>query len=902
MALAPGTTLGTYEIIDQIGAGGMGEVYRARDTKLGRGVAIKVLPEALAFDHERVARLEREAKVLASLNHPHIAALYGMDVADDRPFLIMELVEGETLADRLAHGRLQVDEALRIAIQIAEALDGAHEQGIVHRDLKPANIKLTPADKVKVLDFGLAKAIETAPAAAANITQSPTLSLMATQTGMILGTAAYMSPEQAKGASADHRSDVFSFGCVLYEMLTGRQTFQADSAAEILAAVLMREPDLSQLPPNMNHRIADTLRRCFEKNPKRRWQAVGDLRAELEGIAVAPHGAPATNVAMTPRPLWKRALPVAVALMVGAAVMGIAMRVSRPSPAPPIVTRFPLTLPEGGGYGAPQRTNVAISPDGTQVLYVASNQFYVRSMSEPDPRPVPGTNFGNNPVFSPDGRSVAFFYVTGGDRALKRIDVRGGVAVTICQVDTTSFGLSWAGDSILFGESDKGVMRVPAQGGKPELLIEVKSGEIAHAPQMLPDGEHVLFTLAKGASPDHWDKAQIVVQSLKSRERKTVIDGGSDGRFLPTGHIVYAQEGVLYAIPFDASRLRAVAGPTPIVEGVGRSTGGATGAAHFSVSSNGSLAYLPGPRAPSSGAVGLAVLDREGDTTPLKIAPGPYEVPRVSPDGTRVAVGTDDGKEANIWIYELSGATSLRRLTNGGRNRFPVWSHDGERVAFQSNREGDLGIFWQRADGVGGVERLTKPDKDISHIPHAWSPDGRHLLFDLTSGSSVALMSMSLPDKKVGPYGGIQSEAPIVPDFSPDGQWITYTAVAGRGAGQPAVYVRSFATGANYLVAPGIHSLWSSDGKELLYRARGQTFAVRVSTQSGFSFGNPTPVKAGDRLRQAYIGGGLSERHYDLAPDGKFVAVVGSSDAIGTQPIQVVLNWFEELKRLVPTN
>jgi len=929
--LASGSRLGAYEIVALLGAGGMGEVYRARDTKLGREVAVKVLPEAFLFDPDRVARFEREAKVLASLNHPHIAALYGMEESGGRHFLVMELVEGETLAERLARAEglrprrgssasgggapravndvdpgLPVEEALKIAHQMADALEAAHDKSVMHRDLKPANVKITPDENVKVLDFGLAKAMEPAargfsPAAATN---SPTLSMMATQAGVILGTAAYMSPEQAKGFQADHRSDVFSFGSVLYEMLTGRQPFQGDTAPEILASVLVREPDFGALPPNLNPRLPELLKRCLEKNPKRRWQAVGDLRAEVEAVAAAPRAVAVPTLTQSiaqPQPLWRRAIPVLGAVVVTGVLFVTGAMYFRPSTTPPTITRFPFTLAEGQQFTNAGRQVVSISPDGTQMVYVASQRLYRRSMSELEARPIQGTEIPQgvlNPVFSPDGRSIAFWSFA--DQTIKKIAVSGGAAVTICPADPP-FGMSWGTDGILFGQGSKGIMRVSANGGKPALLVSVKGGELAYGPQILPGGQTVLFTLAKGTG-DSWDKAHIVVQTLRSGERKILLEGGSDARYLPTGHIVYALGGVLFAVPFDLKRLEVTGGPVPIVEGIRRSTGGGTGIAHFSFSDTGSLIYIPGPASTTGTQADLALIDRKGAVEPLKLPLGAYQFPRTSPNGKLIAFATDDGKEAIVWIYDLSGTSSMRRLTFGGKNRFPIWSADGQRVAFQSDREGDLGIFWRRADGTGTAERLTKPDQGTSHVPESWSPKGERFLFGVTKGSNVSLWTFSLQDKKVTPFGGVQSSIPSDAGFSPDGRWVAY---GSNETGGPEIYVQPFpSTGAKYQVSKNggsFHPLWSPDGKELFYvPAPGQFGVVSVTTQPSITFGNIVPIP-----RPFIVLGPAFAREHDITPDGKrFVGVVASGQtqagAPATPQIQVVLNWFEELKQRVP--
>ena len=920
MALLSGARLGPYEILAPLGKGGMGEVYRARDTKLGREVALKILPEEFAFDPERVARLEREAKVLASLNHPHIAALYGMEQSGGRHFLLMELVEGETLAERLAgvagstgpglrtdvggvlsapprHG-LPVAEVLSIARQICEALEAAHEKNVIHRDLKPANVKITPDGNVKVLDFGLAKALETAPANA-QLTNSPTLSLAATYAGVILGTAAYMSPEQAKGLAAAQRSDIFSFGSVLYEMFTGHRPFDGETVSEGRASVIKSDPDFALLPDTLDPRLRALLRRCLEKNPRTRWYAIGDVRVEMESILANAGTAPKPQPA-PPMPLWKRVVPAVLLTLAVAAIAGAALWKIRPTP-PLTVTRFSLTLGEGQQFSNITRDSLAISPDGTQLVYSANQGLYLRSMSQLDARVVPGTEirFGvNSPVFSPDGQSIAFH--SGTDHTLKRIAVSGGSAVTICQADDV-FGMSWGTDGIVFGQGSKGIMRVSPNGGKPELLVSVKGDELAHGPQMLPGGEAVLFTLAKGIGSDRWDKAQIVVYSLKSGERKILVEGGSDARYLPTNHLVYARGGVLFAVPFDPRRIEVIGGPVPIVEGVRRSTGNFTGAAQVSVSDTGAAIYIPGPVTASAGLLDLGLIDRNGAVEPLKLAPASYDAVRLSPDGKQIAFGTDDGKEAIVWVYDLSGPNSMRRLSFGGRNRFPIWSADGQRVAFQSDRDGDLAIFWQRADGTGTAERLTKPEQKTSHIPESWSPKGDTLLFRVTKDSGLSLWTFSPADKKTTPFGGVQSSGPTDAVFSPDGRWVAYASV---DTGRSTVYVQPFpATGAKYQISRdgGRHPLWSRDGKELRYviPGGGQYAVATVSTQPAFTFSNPAPAP---RPFQDSLNDTI--RTFDITPDGKFLGGIAAgqtqSGAAAAPQIQVVLNWFEELKQRVP--
>jgi len=908
-----GTRIGVYEITGFIDAGGMGEVYRAKDTRLKRDVALKILPESFAADPDRLARFQREAEVLASLNHPNIAAIHGLEESNGTHALVMELVEGEDLSQRIGRGPIPLDEALPIAKQIAEALEAAHEQGIIHRDLKPANIKLRPDGTVKVLDFGLAKAMEPISAPSADVTASPTITspAMMTGIGMLLGTAAYMSPEQAKGRQADKRSDVWAFGAVLYEMLSGQRAFKGDDISDTLAAVLRQDLDWTALPASTPASVRRLIARCLDRDVRRRLRDIGEARIVLDDpAALATGDAGGPPAVARPQPLWRRAIPVMLSAIVAGVLASAATVYLTPLQAPLVVTRFPFTLGEGQlSTGTPtSRQAVAISPDGAQMAYLANGRLYLRSMSELEGRPIAGADTGSfvtSPVFSPDSRSVAFW--SSADQTLKKVAVSGGAAVTICRADPP-LGVRWGTDGIVFGQPNKGIMRVSANGGTPEVLVSVKDGEQAYGPQILPGGETVLFTLATGTvaeltPPPEWDKAQIVTHSLRSGERKTLVDGGSDGRYLPTGHLVYAIGGIVFAVPMDLRRLEVTGGPVPIVEGVRRATAPVTGAAQFDFSSTGSLVYLPGPISTATAVQrDLALIDRKGGVEPLKLPPGPYEHPRAAPNGTLITFATDDGKEAIVWIYELSGTASMRRLTFGGRNRFPVWSADGQRVAFQSDREGDLGIFWQRADGSGAAERLTKPEQGTSHVPESWSPKGERFLFGVTKGSSVSLWTFSLQDGKATPFADVQSPNPINAAFSPDGRWVAYTVTEGAVTG---IYVQPFpATGAKYLLSKSstIHPVWSRDGREIVSQPQGGQQAVQtITTQPSFSFSPPVLTP-----RRGYINLGLtSQRNNDVMPDGRILGVVaaGQTQSAGSTPqqIQVVLNWFEELKQRVPT-
>jgi serine/threonine-protein kinase len=903
-----GTKLAHYEITSHLGSGGMGDVYQATDTKLSRSVAIKLLPAAFASDAERLSRFSREAQTLASLNHPNIAQIYGIEESGDTRCIVMELVQGETLQARIQRGAIPVNEALKIAKQIAEAFEAAHDRGIIHRDLKPGNVMLTEDGKIKVLDFGLAKAYNDNPSSNANLSNSPTMMSMAGTTGIILGTAAYMSPEQAKGRAVDRRTDIFAFGCVLYEMLTGKRAFDGDDVTDILGAVLRIEPDWTQLPQDLPAGVGKLVRLCLQKNPKNRRSDATDVRLDIEQIEQDP--GPAAQVdRIVKAPMWKRAVPVVLALIVGGVITGAAIWKLRAAPTL-TVTRFIVTLPEGQNYTNNGRSLVAISPDGTQMVYVANQRLYHRNLSELDARPIPGTEtWGSvlNPVFSPDGRSIVF---AAQDRTLKKIAVTGGATVTLGSEPNNIFGMSWGEGGIVFGAGIEGILKVSENGGKkPELLVKVETGELAHGPQILPGGESILYTASTGQSIDEWDKAKIYVQPLKGGgPRKLVVDGGTDGRYIPTGHIVYAYQGTLYAVPFELKRLQVTGGPAPVVEGVRRAGGGNTGTAQYSFSQTGSLIYISGPVSVSgtSGAEGtLAAIDLKGGIERLKLPAKTYAFPRVSPDGKLVAVSTD-GKDANVWIVDLSGATAPRQLTLGGTNQYPVWSADSKRVAFQSDREGDRGIFWQNADGTGTAERLTKPEQGTEHIPDSWSTDNKRFSYTAAKGRETAVWIFDLQDKKSTVFAAKAGALIGRSTFSPDGQWLAYQS---NETGTAEIFVQPFpATGAKYpVVKPAGWPFWSPDGRALFFNpGPNRLESVGITTKPTFSF-KPPESPPGGLMGLRSRNPGASQRVWDFTPDGKHI--IGPIDTANAEqasttstaaPINVVLNWFEDLKQRVP--
>ncbi|MGQ0734511.1 MAG: protein kinase domain-containing protein [Acidobacteriota bacterium] len=929
MPLAIGSRLGAHEILGHLGAGGMGEVYRAQDTRLNRQVAIKVLPEASASDAERLTRFHREAQAVAALNHPHIAAIHDLAEADGTTYLVLELVEGETLADKLAasgapdavrgpaspirpdegglvapkrvrEGGLPVDEALQIATQILEALEAAHEKGICHRDLKPANIKLTPDGSVKVLDFGLAKFLDTGPAAK-HLTHSPTLSLAGTYPGMILGTAGYMAPEQAKGFEADQRSDLFSFGCILYELLTGRQAFEGETASEILASVIKSEVDWTRLHPRLHPRLVELLTRCLEKHPKRRWHAAADVRLEIEAVQgraiVEETAGAAAAVPPVLRPWWRRALPVAAGVVLSGLAAGYTAWTLKPE-APRTTMRFSVALPEGQVFTNLARRAVVLSPDGTNLVFTANQRLYLRSLSDLEPRAIAGSDAGssNSPVFSPDGQSIAYFAV--GDTALKRLVLGGGAAVTLCQARAPLGSMSWDDHGIVFAQEGQGILRVPATGGTPEVIAAVDEGQVAASPQMLPDGRTVLFSVKTVG--ESWNLGQVVAQKLDGGERRTLVNGGADGRYLPTGHLVYALGGVLLGVTFDPASLAVSGAPVPLVEGVRR--GGVASAAsstQYAYAATGSLAFVPGPADLGLGGSDLVVFDGKGGIERLKLPPAAYRSPRVSPDGKRVAFDSDDGKETVVWVHELAGGTVMRRLTFGGRNAHPIWSRDGQWVVFQSDREGDRALFRQRADGSGAAERLTKPDAGTEHVPQAFSPDGSHLLFSVLKEREWTLWTMAMRDRTTTAFGDVRSEELAEGVFSPDGRWIAYRAREG-GASTGQVFLQPFpATGAKFLVRAGGHAYFSAKGDRLILNiGPGQSVAIPVRTSPEVSFGQPVDVS---RLGRTEGPPSQFRRNADAMPDGEhIIGVTGGRFADDANSITIVLNWFDEVRQRLP--
>jgi eukaryotic-like serine/threonine-protein kinase len=911
-----GRRIGPYVVHAWLGSGGMGDVYRARDDNLHRDVALKVLPELFALDPgpstgttsprvpsraDRIARFKQEAQVLAALSHPNIAAIYGFEESGRICALVLELVEGPTLADRMSRGPIALDEALPIARQIAEALEAAHEQGIVHRDLKPSNIGLAPDGTVKVLDFGLATALQPEAVTGGAAMVSPTTpSWRMVPANTILGTPAYVSPEQAKGRGTDKRADVWAFGAVLYEMLSGRRAFKGERTSDILESVLHQDIDWSVLPPSTPMPVRRLIARCLDRDVKRRLRDIGEARIMLEEPDALDEQ---QQTFVMPSRRWAGASTAVLGVLAGAVLVAAGAWLLGPRPATPPVIRFTLTLPQERSLTLPTSHHiVALSPDGSHMVYVGNGRLYVQPMAELDAHALSGSEFTQGAVtelvFSPDGQSIAFW--SGTDRTLKTIPITGGPPVTVCQADSP-FGLSWGNQGLLFGVRHKGIMRVSANGGTPELLARVEGDEQAHGPQLLPDGRHLLFTIATGTGSDRWEKARVVVQSLASGERKPLLENATDARYVPTGHLVYAAREGVFAVAFDQRRREAVGRPVSRMAGVRRSHGGATGAAQFSVSNTGSLIFVPGPI--TKGYQEIIVADRTGRLERLPLPPGPYTEVRASPDGRRIAIAANDDKEAIIYVYDRSGSTAMQRLTFGGNNRAPVWSADSTRVAFQSDRDGTPAIYWQLADGSGSAERLTVPARGEAHVPESWIPTGGGFLFSVAKGNEVSLWTFTLQERQAKPFGDVHSSIPTGATFSPDGRWVAYASAKPETASM-AIYVQPFpATGATYPLfvrqpangptnAPH-KPVWSTDGKELFYVPRiGEFEVVRITMQPRFAFSNPVTVP-----RAFNPGRPDLRRMYDISPDGRFLGLVPTertyAEVFGTSRIQVILNWLK---------
>jgi len=906
-----GKTISHYKVIEKIGQGGMGEVYRATDTKLNRDVALKILPEQFASDSQRMGRFQREAEVLASLDHPNIGQIYGIEDAGQTKALVLQLIEGPTLAERIAQGPIPVEEALKIALQMAEGLEAAHEKGVIHRDLKPANVKITPEGQVKILDFGLAKALE-GETPASSLSQSPTLTNAATQAGVILGTAAYMSPEQAQGEATDRRADVWAFGVVLFEMLTGRQTWGGRTVTDVIAALVAREPEWNSLPPNLHPRLRLLLERCLEKEPKDRYQGVGDARVDIQTVLADPGGVLVQPTGDVVQAAPRRILPwVSAAVVLTAVIAGIAVWNLRPNLPleSSLVRRFSHVLTTDERITDADRQVVALSPDGSRLVYSANEQLYMRTMDALESNPISGTDEeAEGPFFSPDGQWIAYFSIT--DSQLKKIALSGGAPVTIWDTpDNENFGARWGEDDMIVFGRPEGILRVSANGGTPVLIVEAEAGEQVYGPQVLPGGEWVLFTATTAAGPTRWDEALIVVQSLESGERKVLWEGGSDARYLPTGHLVYALERVLYAIGFDVDSLEVVGGPVSLIEGIVRAPDPAvqTATANFSFSDGGSLVYLSGGVAMSVLRT-LALVDRNGGVNALNVPPKQYLSPRLSPDGKALVVQSVEDSENVLWVYDLTGDTAIRQLTFEGNNQRPVWTPDSQRITFSSDRDGTMSLYWMPADGSGVAERLTTAEEGTRHRMWSWSADGELLVFTVIRDLQGAreIWTLSVDDGETRSLYDPPGTSYFGAELSPNGEWLAY-GVGPTGAGDGDIYVEPFPpTGARHRISQdgGYYPLWSPEGSELFYRPGARSGerglrSVDIVTEPAFAFSNEQtlPVEGFNVV--------VGYRDYDMSPDGERLLMVFPADQANSgeasrPQINIVLNWFEELKERVP--
>jgi serine/threonine protein kinase len=890
MALSPGTRLGPYEISVSIGVGGMGEVYRAVDTNLKRAVAIKVLPDAFAFDNERLARFQREAEVLASLNHPNIAQVYGLEGVDGSKALVMELVEGPTLADRIAQGPIPLDDALPIARQVAEALEAAHEQGIIHRDLKSANVKVRSDGTVKVLDFGLAKITHGGAILASAsdpqdnayaLTLSPTVTSPAVMThaGVILGTAAYMAPEQAKGKAVDKRADIWAFGVVLYEMLAGRRPFQGNDVGDVLASVIKEEPKWDDVPKQVRR----LLQRCLEKDPKKRLRDISGVDLLLE-----------RETESNPSASWLKPMThwaIEAALLLG---LALALWLLWPTKRPdrPLV-RLDVDLGPNVNLGSSLRgADAIISPDGDRLVLVSQNRLLTRRLDQTNMIELSNAAFA--PFFSPDGQWVGFF--SGG---LKKVSVSGGLVTPLAEGN--GFGGSWGENGYIIASLDGRVLsRIPAAGGSAAPLTKLADDEIGHQwPQVLPGAKAVLFTARRAGASD------IKVLSLEDGGTKLIQTGGMFGRYLPrgdgTGYLLSINQGALFAVPFDERRLEVRGTPASVVEGIGFNL--VSGTAQFDASRTGTLVYR------TSGAGGMVTLhwlDTSQKTEPLRAKPNQYLHPRLSPDGNRVALSIISSTGQDIWVYDWSRDAMLRLTFGGGAYQFPVWTPDGRFIVFTDGIPGS-GMFWTRADGASRPQPLVQSKN--GQFPWSFSPDGKHLAFaEFPRGLSGDIWTVPVESDSSGLKAGkpevfLQTPAnELYPAFSPDGRWIAYRSLE---SGSNEIYVRAFPdNGGKWLISTGggVVPIWSPNGRELFYRSDDQRIMVVSYTQSKDAFlpDKPRPWSE-TQLSES------SQRNLDISPDGKrFIAMMplSTTEAQTNRNHVVFLQNFEDevRRRLVGRN
>jgi serine/threonine-protein kinase len=887
VSLQAGSRFGPYEIQAPLGVGGMGEVYLARDPRVQRDVAIKVLPDILARDPDRLQRFQREAQALASLNHPNIALLYGVEDVDGIRGLVLELVEGPTLADLITRagrpgGRpprssvVPMDELLPIARQIADALEAAHEHGLVHRDLKPGNIKVTPGGVTKLLDFGLAKAFSE-DAKSGNIVNSPTVTSIGTRAGVILGTAAYMSPEQARGRPVDKRTDIWAFGCVLYEMLTGRAAFAGEDVTDVLVRIIEREPDFAAVPADTPPALLRLLRRCLMKDRRHRLSDIADARLELDdALAPSPAGAAAGPGGPAGRSFgWL--LPAVSGLVVGAAGASLLVwALTRPDPPRPM--RMVIAPPPSDPlYSESIGGQVAISPDGTQVVYVGIRggpQLYSRKIDQLEAQPIPGTQGARQPFFSPDGSSVGFWSTA--ESELRKVAIGGGPIVTICKAPTGNlYGAAWGEDgTIVFGSG--GLYRVSAAGGSPAVLTTPagERGEVEHRwPEILPGGKALVFTVWSGSI----DRSRVVIRGMTGGETKTLFEGASSARYAATGHLVYYQSGNVMATPFDPVRYTVGDRRVPVQENVKTTVSGAT---DFGIARDGTFVFIPGASRPERR---LVWVDRQGRSEPLLPAPDDYWVPRLSPDGTRLAVGVG----TDIYSFELKRLTRDRVTFGTTGTLFPYTWFDNGRILFSKveNKVG-LDIYSTLADGSGTPELLLKGDN--RQWATSVAPGGTVALYEQhpTTLRDIWLLP---PDRTRTRFLATPYQERVA-RYSPNGRWIAYVS---NDSGRDEVYVRAAAGGGKVTISHdgGTEPVWAANGGELFYRNGTRLYVAAVATEPAFEASPARVVFEG--LYELDRGSGAANANYDVTRDGQRFVMIQAPTA--STNIIVVLNWFGEL-------
>jgi eukaryotic-like serine/threonine-protein kinase len=888
--LATGSRLGPYEILARIGAGGMGEVYKARDARLDRIVAIKILPDHLADRVDLRERFDREARTIAGLNHPHICTLYDIGRQDGVEYLVMEYLEGETLAQRLAKGPLPLERVLQYAIEIADALDKAHHKGVTHRDLKPGNIMLTKTGTT-LLDFGLAKLRQEA-----SLSELPTEQDALTAQGEIVGTLQYMAPEQLEGKEVDARTDIFAFGALVYEMATGKRAFGATSQASVIGAILKDDPPpISSLQPMTPPALDRVVKKCLAKEPEKRWQAASDVCDELKWIAEGGSQATLAPTAATKsiRGRWRGARLWGAAFLLLAAMTGIVIwnrKSSSPIHSIP-VSRIAITLPPSQPLaGLELGSAVALSPDGTRLVYAARQgsvqQLYLRPLGGLEAQPMPGTIGGIEPFFSPDGQWLGFF----ADGKLKKTAVSGGEAIGLGDAVDPRGG-SWGGQGMIIFAPTRAstIQKISDAGGTPQPLTGLGKNEGSHRwPEVLPGGGAVLFAgLYRGGN---WDNAQISAQPVGSGERRDLIRGGTNPRYAASGHLVYAQGGTLMAVPFDAQRLAVSGSAVPVQEGVLQST--FTGAAQYSFSATGSLVYVPANVQATQRR--LVWVSRSGAEQPVAAPARAYRGPRLSPDGQEVAVAVE-GQETQVWLYNLSRETLTRLTFQGGTNYNPLWTRDAKRIAFTSVSL-DGGLFWQLADGSGGLERLN----EFASSPNSWSTDGQLLAYE-RGGTSTGreIWVLRFGDRKRDSFLRTPFNEGAA-EFSPDGRWLAYVS---DESGRFEVYVQPYpGPGGKWQISTegGTEPAWNPKGRELFYRSGDKMMAVEITTQPSLSAGKPKVLFAGQYQPSPNP---VPNANYDISPDGQRFLMLKPSEQAQAAPTQinVVLNWFEELKQKVPT-